>query len=63
VAGAQLHIRIVSLFSVIAIVPAILLAVFASVSLDRGLDHWFSSRTKSIIKNPRRCTRYGAGHR
>jgi two-component system nitrogen regulation sensor histidine kinase NtrY len=51
VAGAQLHIRIVSLFSVIAIVPAILLAVFASVSLDRGLDHWFSGRTKSIIKN------------
>ncbi len=51
VAGAQLHVRIVSLFSVIAVVPAILLAVFASVSLDRGLDHWFSSRTKSIIQN------------
>ena len=50
-AGAQLHVRIVSLFSVIAVVPAILLAVFASVSLDRGLDHWFSSRTKSIIQN------------
>lgn len=51
VAGAQLHVRIVSLFSVIAIAPAILLAVFASVSLDRGLDHWFSGRTKSIIQN------------
>jgi len=51
VAGAQLHVRIVSLFSVIAVVPAILLAIFASVSLDRGLDHWFSSRTKSIIQN------------
>jgi len=50
-AGAQLHVRIVSLFSVIAVVPAILLAVFASVSLDRGLDHWFSARTKSIISN------------
>jgi two-component system nitrogen regulation sensor histidine kinase NtrY len=50
-AGAQLHVRIVSLFSVIAVVPAILLAVFASVSLDRGLDHWFSVRTKSIIQN------------
>jgi two-component system nitrogen regulation sensor histidine kinase NtrY len=50
-AGAQLHVRIVSLFSVIAVAPAILLAVFASVSLDRGLDHWFSSRTKSIIQN------------
>ena len=51
VAGAQLHVRIVSLFSVIAVVPAILLAVFASISLDRGLDHWFSVRTKSIIQN------------
>jgi len=50
-AGAQLHVRIVSLFSVIAVVPAILLAVFASISLDRGLDHWFSDRTKSIIQS------------
>lgn len=51
IAGAQLHVRIVSLFSVIAVVPAILLAIFASISLDRGLDHWFSVRTKSIIQN------------
>ncbi len=50
-AGAQLHVRIVSLFSIIAVLPAILLAIFASVSLDRGLDHWFSTRTQSIIKN------------
>ena len=50
-AGAQLHIRIVSLFSVIAIVPAILLAVFASDSLARGLDHWFGVRTQAIIKS------------
>ncbi len=50
-AGAQLHVRIASLFSVIAVTPAILLAVFASISLDRGLDHWFSDRTKSIIQN------------
>lgn len=50
-AGARLHVRIVSLFSVIAALPAIVLAIFASVSLDRGLDHWFSTRTKSIIQN------------
>ncbi len=50
-AGAQLHVRIVSLFSVIALVPAILLAIFASISLGRGLDYWFSVRTKSIIQN------------
>ncbi len=51
VAGAQLHWRVVSLFSIIAVLPAILLAIFASVSLSRGLDHWFSVRTKSIIQN------------
>jgi two-component system nitrogen regulation sensor histidine kinase NtrY len=51
VAGAGLHVRIVSLFSVVALFPALLLAVFASVSLDRGLDQWFSARTKAIIKD------------
>jgi two-component system nitrogen regulation sensor histidine kinase NtrY len=50
-AGARLHVRIVGLFSIIALLPAIILAIFASVSLDRGLDHWFSYRTKSIIQN------------
>lgn len=50
-AGARLHIRIVGLFSIIAVLPAIILAIFASISLDRGLDHWFSDRTKSIIQN------------
>ncbi len=50
-AGARLHVQIVSLFSFIAVLPAILLAIFASISLDRGLDHWFSSRTKSILQN------------
>ena len=51
VAGAGLHVRIVGLFSVVALFPAILLAVFASVSLDRGLDQWFSARTRSIIRD------------
>jgi two-component system nitrogen regulation sensor histidine kinase NtrY len=50
-AGARLHVRIVSLFSVIAAVPAILVAVVASVTLDRGLDRWFSTRTQALIAN------------
>ncbi|MGE3182859.1 MAG: HAMP domain-containing protein, partial [Phycisphaerae bacterium] len=50
-AGARLHIRIVGLFSVIAAVPAILIAVVASITLDRGLDHWFSTRTRAVIEN------------
>jgi two-component system nitrogen regulation sensor histidine kinase NtrY len=50
-AGARLHVRIVGLFSVIAAVPAILVAVVASITLDRGLDRWFSSRTQALINN------------
>lgn len=50
-AGSRLHIRIVTLFSVIAAVPAILVAVVASVTLDRGLDRLFSRQTHSLIEN------------
>lgn len=50
-AAARLHIRIVGLFSVIAIVPAILVAVIASITLDVGLDRWFSLRTKAIVSS------------
>jgi two-component system nitrogen regulation sensor histidine kinase NtrY len=52
-AGAGLHVRIVGLFSLVALFPAILLAVFASISLDRGLDQWFSERTQTIIHDSR----------
>src|SRR5438105_2032595 len=48
-AGAGLHIRLVSLFSVIAALPAIIVAAFAAVTLDRGLDAWFSQRTRAIV--------------
>ena len=49
-AGARLHVRIVGLFSVIAAVPAILVAIVASITLDRGLD-LFSTRTRAVIEN------------
>src|SRR5215510_1476003 len=50
-AGSRLHIRIVALFSLIAAVPAILVAVVASVTLDRGLDRLFSRQTHTLIEN------------
>ena len=50
-AASRLHVRIVGLFSVIAAVPAILVAVVASVTLDRGLDKLFSRQTQSLIQN------------
>ena len=47
--GASLQLRLVSLFSVIAVVPAIVVAIFATVTLNRGLDAWFSQRTRAIV--------------
>jgi len=49
-AGSRLHIQIVSLFAVIAAVPTILVAVVASTTLDRGLDRFFSTRTRAMIE-------------
>ena len=50
-AAARLHVRIVALFSIIAAVPAIAVAVVASVTLDRGLDRLFSQQTRALIEN------------
>ncbi|HEX2843004.1 PAS domain-containing sensor histidine kinase [Hyphomicrobium sp.] len=50
-AGARLHVRIVLLFSIIAAIPAILLAVAATTTFSRSLDGWFSTRTREIINN------------
>jgi len=49
-AGSRLHIQIVSLFAVIAAVPTILVAFVASTTLDRGLDRFFSTRTRALIE-------------
>ncbi len=50
VAGAGLHWRVVTILSLFAAVPAVIVAVFASVTLNRGLDAWFSQRTQSIVE-------------
>lgn len=49
--GARLHTRIVALFSLIAALPAVLLAVAATTTFSRSLDGWFSGRTSAIVEN------------
>jgi two-component system nitrogen regulation sensor histidine kinase NtrY len=50
-AASRLHVRIVTMFSLVAAIPAILVAVVASITLDIGLDRWFELRTKMIISS------------
>jgi two-component system nitrogen regulation sensor histidine kinase NtrY len=48
-AASRLHVRIVGLFAVAAVVPTIVVAVVASLTLDRSLDRYFSQRTQDIV--------------
>jgi two-component system, NtrC family, nitrogen regulation sensor histidine kinase NtrY len=50
-AAARLHVQIVGLFSIIAAAPAVLVAVVASITLDRGFDQLFSDRTRTVMSN------------
>jgi two-component system, NtrC family, nitrogen regulation sensor histidine kinase NtrY len=49
-AGSRLHVQIVGLFAIIAAVPTVLVSVVASTTLDRGLDRFFSTRTRAMIE-------------
>jgi two-component system, NtrC family, nitrogen regulation sensor histidine kinase NtrY len=50
-AAARLHIQIVSLFSIIAVLPAVAVAIVANVTIDRGFDRLFSGPTREVIQN------------
>ena len=48
-AAARLHLRVIGVFSAVAAAPALIIAVLASVTLERGLDRWFEDRTRLIV--------------
>ena len=50
-AGARLHLRFVTLFSLVAMVPAVLIALVFGVLVNRGVDQWFSDNVQSAVKN------------
>lgn len=50
-AAARLHVRIVALFSLVAAVPAVVVAIVAAFTLNVGLDRWFQVRTKEIVNS------------
>ncbi len=50
-AGSKLHLRLSTVFSVIALVPTVLVAVFATITLNFGLEGWFSDRVQQVVGN------------
>jgi two-component system nitrogen regulation sensor histidine kinase NtrY len=49
--SGQLHVRLVALFTAIAAVPTVLVAIFASLLFQSGLEFWFSNRARSMLEN------------
>jgi two-component system nitrogen regulation sensor histidine kinase NtrY len=50
-AGSKLHLRLVRFFTLIALLPTILVAVFAAITLNVGLEGWFSDRVRNVVAN------------
>jgi two-component system nitrogen regulation sensor histidine kinase NtrY len=48
-AGSKLHVRLVVMFSVVAITPAILVAVFSALLINFGVEQWFNARVSTAI--------------
>jgi two-component system nitrogen regulation sensor histidine kinase NtrY len=50
-ASARLHTRLVALFSVLAAVPTVIVAIFASLLFQSGLEFWFSDKARGMLEN------------
>jgi len=48
-AGSRLHVRVVSVFTMLAVAPAVLVAMFAAIFFYFGVEAWFSERVKTAL--------------
>ena len=48
-AGSKLHFRLASVFTTMSLLPTITVALFATVSINLGLETWFSERVQSVV--------------
>ena len=48
-AGARLHLRLAYVFAIIALLPTVTVAVFAGLTVNIGLEGWFSDRVRGVV--------------
>lgn len=53
-AATRLHRRIVTLFSVVAITPTIIVAIFSVMFFEFGLQGWFSDKVRTVLDSSER---------
>ena len=63
-AGARLHVRLVLLFSVVAVTPAIVVAVFSTIFFNYGIQAWFADPVRTALQQSLSAARgYAEEHR
>ncbi|HBZ43031.1 MAG TPA: PAS domain-containing sensor histidine kinase [Maritimibacter sp.] len=50
-AGSKLHLRLTGAFAIIALIPTVLVAIFAVLTVNVGLEGWFSDRVSRVVGN------------
>jgi two-component system nitrogen regulation sensor histidine kinase NtrY len=50
-AGSRLHLRLTAAFGLIALIPTVLVAIFATLTVNAGLEGWFSDRVRQVVGN------------
>ena len=50
-AGSRLHLRLMGAFTLLALIPTITVAVFAGLTVNIGLEGWFSDRVRQVVGN------------
>ena len=53
VAGSRLHIRLVLIFSLLTITPAIVMTIFSATFLQFGVQSWFNNQVRTAIMESR----------
>ncbi|KIC31841.1 sensor histidine kinase NtrY-like, partial [Leisingera sp. ANG-M7] len=48
-AGSRLHLRLIGAFGFLALIPTVIVAVFAVLTVNVGLEGWFSQRVRQVI--------------
>ncbi|SHG71571.1 two-component system, NtrC family, nitrogen regulation sensor histidine kinase NtrY [Cognatiyoonia sediminum] len=48
-AGSQLHLRLTGAFVLLALIPTVLVAAFALLSINIGFEGWFSDRVSTVL--------------
>ena len=50
-AGSRLHLRLSRVFAIVALIPTVLVAIFAVITLSIGVEGWFSENVRNVVSS------------